>query len=157
MPMRPAANGATTATAAALPTRSYEVQKFANGRWTLESVSDDKEVAIAMAKSLLAGGRATSGVRVMSVQNNRAGQFTQITIFRQAPGEESAQTLTTLEPEIRTKPARQQEKRDIAQYGTRATSTVKKKRFSDPVLALKLTLALCAAVAAFQALRIALH
>jgi hypothetical protein len=156
-PLRSAANAAVTASAGALPTRSYEVQKFASGRWTLDSVSDDKEVAIAMAKSLLASGRAPSGVRVMSVQSNRNGQFSQITIFRQAPGEESAQTTTTLKPRTQTEPARQQEKRDFAHSETHTASTEKKKRFADLFLALKLAVGLGVALAAFQALRLALH
>jgi hypothetical protein len=156
-PIRSVANAAMTASAAALPTRSYEVQKFASGRWTLDSVSDDKEVAIAMARSLLASGRATLGVRVMSVQSNRDGQFSQITIFRQAPGEEPTQMTTTLKPRTQTEPARPQEKRDFAHSETRADSTAEKKRFADLILALKLAVGLGVALAAFQALRLALH
>jgi hypothetical protein len=156
-PPRSAANAAMTASAGGLPTRSYEVQKFASGRWTLDSVSDDKEVSIAMAKSLLASGRAPSGVRVMSVQSNRNGQFSQITIFRQAPGEEPAQTTTTLKPRATSESARQQEKRDFSHGEAHAAPTKKKKRFADLILALKLAVGLGVALAAFQALRLALH
>ena len=54
-------------------------------------------------------------------------------------------------------PARQQEKHDFAHSETHPASNAKKKRFADLILALKFAVGLGVALAAFQALRLALH
>jgi len=141
----------------AAASRSYEIQRFSSGRWMLDSVSDDKDVAIAMAKSLMASGRAPGGVRVMSVQQSPTGQFSQITIFRRTPGESAASDAPAPKPKIvaDTKPA--EDKRDF-KHGTQAPATSpKKSRFADLIFALKLAVGIGVTLAAFEALRLTLH
>lgn len=72
------------------PTRTYEIQRFANGRWLLDSVGDDKKVAVAMANALFKSGRAPMGVQVMAVQRGGDGQFSEMRIYRLTPGEEQS-------------------------------------------------------------------
>lgn len=137
--------------------RSYEIQRFSSGRWMLDSVSDDKDVAIAMAKSLMASGRAPAGVRVMSVQQNPTGQFSQITIFRRAPGESAVSDAPAPKPKIEADAKPAEDKRDF-KHGTQAPATSpKKSRFADLIFALKLAIGIGITLAAFQALRLTVH
>jgi hypothetical protein len=62
--------------------RNYEIHRCVGGRWTLDSVSDEKDVAMAMAKSLLESNRAPSEVKVVVVQQKHDGQFTEVAIYR---------------------------------------------------------------------------
>src|SRR5579864_4690758 len=70
------------------PSRTYEVQRFANGRWLLDSVGDDKKVAVAMANALFKSGRAPMGVQVMAVQRGGDGQFSEVRVYRLTPDEQ---------------------------------------------------------------------
>ncbi len=156
-PTQPLARAPAMTESGRATTRSYEIQRFSSGRWMLDSVSDDKDVAIAMAKSLMASGRAPSGVRVMSVQHNQAGEFSQITIFRRTPGEPVGSETGTLKSKVvsTTKPA--QEKRDFKLGSPAHLAQPKKGRFADLLFALKLAVGIGITLAAFQALRLMLH
>lgn len=87
-PSKPMATKATPGrsapgkSAGAATGRNYEIHKCVGGRWTLDSVSDEKDVALAMAKSLLEGGRAPSEVKVLVVQQKHDGQFSEVAIYR---------------------------------------------------------------------------
>lgn len=72
---------------ARVTTRSYEIQKLNNGRWFLDSVADDKKVAIEMATALMKSGKAPQGVQVMSVQHGIDGKFSQVRIYRATPND----------------------------------------------------------------------
>lgn len=157
MPLHASAQTARSAQATSAPTRSYELQKFSSGRWLLDSVSDDKDVSIAMAKSLIASGRAPGGVRVMSVQSNRNGQFSEITIFRHNPGEEPARQTPMSSPKPAVAATSAAATREFKRSDEPRTPAAKKGRFADVLLALKLALGLGIALAAFQALRLMLH
>lgn len=77
--------GGVSATAAA---RTYEIQRFSGGRWLLDSVGDDKKVAIAMANALMKSGRAPLGVQVMAVQRGADGEFKEVRVYRVTPDEQ---------------------------------------------------------------------
>ena len=71
-------------------TRTYEIQRFAGGRWLLDSVADDRKVAIEMATALMKSGRAPAGVQVMSVQQASDGQFSEVRVYRATPNDQPA-------------------------------------------------------------------
>ncbi len=125
--------------AAASLTRSYEIQKFSAGRWLLDSIADEKDVAVAMAKALVASGRAASGVRVMAVQQKPDGAFSQITIFRATPGAEPAEALAR--KPAQEKPAEKappREQKDFKHSERPAQAPARKKsRFKDAMFALQ--------------------
>lgn len=77
--------GGVTATA---PARNYEIQRLSNGRWLLDSVGDDKKVAIAMANALFKSGRAPLGVQVTAVQRGADGEFKEVRVYRLTPDEQ---------------------------------------------------------------------
>lgn len=93
----PAPKSATTPPAALTPTasrnrpgaggRSYEIQRQTGGRWFLDSVADEKDVAVAIAAALLQSSRPPAEVRILSVQAKPDGAFAEVTIFRATPDE----------------------------------------------------------------------
>lgn len=136
--------------------RNYEVQHYASGRWVVDSVADEKEVAIAMAQSLMRGGRAPHGVRVMSVQTKVSGEFSQVTIFRRMPGEAepaAPAAKTAPAPKADAKPVA--EKRDFKHVDPPAKlAAPAKSRFGSVVLALKVALIVGLGAVAFEAFHI---
>jgi len=132
-------------------TRTYEIQRFSNGRWMLDSVADDKKVAIEMATALCKGGRAPGGVQVMAVQQSRAGQFSEVRVFRSMPNDGAAEKQAPA-PEGKAEPKAPAEVRDF-KHGAHADApeSPKKERFRDLVLALKVATFLGIAAAAFEA------
>ncbi|HKT19772.1 MAG TPA: hypothetical protein VJR47_17105 [Stellaceae bacterium] len=71
-----------TGAALSMPARTYEVQRLSQGRWIVDSVSDEKEMALMLAKSLANGKRGQGGVRVMSVMATERGKFSEISVWR---------------------------------------------------------------------------
>jgi hypothetical protein len=136
--------------------RSYEIQRFSGGRWVLDSVSDDKEVAVSMAKALMESTRAPAGVRVMSCQQNDDGTFNEFTVFRASPLDEHNQEAQSrrLKVEEEVKSAREQ--RQVARRRERTVEPIKKKqRFREVILALELAFGIGITLTAIQMLRIA--
>jgi hypothetical protein len=140
-----------------MASRSYEIQRYSGGRWVLDSVADDKDVAVSMARSLIEGVRAPAGVRVMSCQQNDDGTFSEFTVFRASPVDEHNAEATArrlkVEEEVRTFREQRHQKRD----GQAAASPKKKKsgRFKDVILAVQLAFGIGIMLTAFQVLRIA--
>jgi hypothetical protein len=132
--------------------RTYEIQRFSNGRWILDSVADDKKVAIEMATALWKGGRAPGGVQVMAVQS-RASQFSEVRVFRSTPNDGAAEKQAPapkVEGKVEVKAPT--EIRDF-KHGAHldAPESPKKDRFRDLFLALKVATFLGIAAAAFEA------
>ena len=48
----------------------------------LDSVADARDIAVAMAKSLLDGSRPSSEVKVLAVQQKPDGEFSEVTIYQ---------------------------------------------------------------------------
>ena len=82
----PANKNSQSSAGAGAPARTYEIRRQTGGRWFLDSVADEKDVAIAMAKRLLLSSRPHSEVQVASVQTKPDGEFSEVTIFRAKPG-----------------------------------------------------------------------
>lgn len=82
----PAGNTASTA-------RSFEIHRKSGDRWTVDSIADDKQIAIRMANALLKSGRARSGVKVISVQQVSDGEFREVQVYQATP-EPQAKTAT---------------------------------------------------------------
>lgn len=61
---------------------SFELRKYGGGRWTLDSVYDDKELAATEAQSLMERFKAILAVRVVAVAEEN-GQFREWTVFKQ--------------------------------------------------------------------------
>jgi ferric-dicitrate binding protein FerR (iron transport regulator) len=62
---------------------TFEIRKYVGGRWLLDSVFDDKSVAVAEAKQLMERNTSLPGVRVVAVAEEEAGSFREWTVFRQ--------------------------------------------------------------------------
>ncbi|HUH85696.1 MAG TPA: hypothetical protein VLX85_13890 [Stellaceae bacterium] len=62
---------------------TFEIRKYVGGRWLLDSVFDDKAVAVAEAKQLMERNTSLPGVRVVAVAEEAAGSFREWTVFRQ--------------------------------------------------------------------------
>lgn len=60
----------------------FELQKHVGGRWLLDSVYDDKELATTEAKSLIEHFKSIPAVRVVAVAEEN-GQFREWTVFKQ--------------------------------------------------------------------------
>jgi hypothetical protein len=132
-------------------TRTYEIQRFSSGRWMLDSVADDKKVAIEMAAALMKSGRAPGGVQVMAVQRSQDGQFSEVRVHRSMPNDPQATEKSAAAPKVDAKPEAKKpaDIRDF-KHGDRPESPAepKKSRFKDLLLALKIAfgLGLCAAL-----------
>jgi hypothetical protein len=85
-------------------TKVYEVQRHSEGRWLVDTVSDDREVAIALAKSLMGGRRAPSGVRVMAVMMTDNGKFSEVSVYRSTVLDKGAEPAPAPRPKIEAKP-----------------------------------------------------
>lgn len=132
-------------------TRTYEIQKFSSGRWMLDSVADDKKVAIEMATALMKSGRAPGGVQVMAVQQSNDGQFSEVRVHRSMPNDPQATEKPAPASKVEVKPEVRNtaEVRDFKHSDRpEAPQEPKKSRFKDLVLALKIAfgLGLCAAL-----------
>ena len=140
-------------------TRTYEIQRFSGGRWMLDSVADDKKVALEMAAALMKSGRAPGGVQVMSVQQGRDGQFNQISIHRAMPNSAPTTEKSAAGPKAEVKA--EVKKTEVGDFksGTHPDKpkAPKKGRFKDVVLALKVAFGLGLCVAIFEAYRLAVH
>ena len=65
--------------------RSFEVQRRVGDRWVLDSVADDKQLAINLANSLVKGGHARHGVQVVAVLEGEDGKFSEVRVYRATP------------------------------------------------------------------------
>lgn len=61
---------------------SFELRKYVEGRWVLDTIFDDKTEAVAEAKSLMTRSRSLAAVRVMAVQDDETG-FKEWTVYKQ--------------------------------------------------------------------------
>ena len=135
--------------------RSFEVQRFAGGRWVLDSVSDDKDVAVGMAKALMDGVRAPAGVRVMSCQYHDDGTFNEFTVFRASPVDEHNAEAQSRRFKIEEEAKSAREERQTRRKHARAPGPPKKRRFQEVILAVELAFGIGITLTAIQMLRIA--
>ena len=75
----------TPATTKAQASRTYEIHRKSGGRWIVDSIADDKQIAIRMANALLKTGRAHGGVKVMAVTQGPDGEFRETQIYQATP------------------------------------------------------------------------
>jgi hypothetical protein len=132
-------------------TRTYEIQKFSSGRWMLDSVADDKKVAVEMAAALMKSGRAPGGVQVMAVQRSQDGQFSEVRVHRSMPNDPQATEKPAAAPKVEAKPEVKKpiEIRDFKHSDQLDSAPEpRKSRFKDLLLVLKIAfgLGLCAAM-----------
>jgi ferric-dicitrate binding protein FerR (iron transport regulator) len=68
---------------------SYEIHTYRNGQWKIDSVYDDREIALYEAQRLQGLGRA-AGIRVVEERfNSDSGKINNRTIFRAAKADEA--------------------------------------------------------------------
>lgn len=132
--------------------RFYEVHKYVAGRWELASVFDEKDGAIADAKSLFDGSKFSIGVRVLRViarqDQNQDVTFVEQTIFRQSTVDEhnveaSARLLRAWQEVEAARESRRRERL--------ARPVAKKGRFDRLAVILGLTILVWIVVAAMVA------
>ncbi|HXY99013.1 MAG TPA: hypothetical protein VEI03_03370 [Stellaceae bacterium] len=82
----------------------FELRKYGGGRWTLDSVYDDKELATTEAKSLMERFKAILAVRVVAVAEEN-GQFREWTVFKQGITDDQQAVLRTPPPRPAPAPA----------------------------------------------------
>jgi hypothetical protein len=75
----------TPATTKAQTSRTFEIHRKSGGRWIVDSIADDKQIAIRMANALLKTGRAHGGVKVMAVTQGPDGEFRESQIYQATP------------------------------------------------------------------------
>ena len=80
----------TKATSTAAPSRTFEVHRKAGDRWVVDSIADDKQIAIRMANALLKAGRARGGVKVIAVTESADGEFRESQIYQATPESQAA-------------------------------------------------------------------
>lgn len=141
-------------------TRTYEIQRYSGGRWMLDSVADEKDMAIAVAKSLMGGTRGPSGVRVMSVQQNSNGEFSQVTVYRATPLDEHNAEAVVRKLKVQDEVKAFREQRDFEHKhkdDPPPPPTRKKGRFADVILAVQLAFGIGLGITAIQMLRIVMR
>ena len=133
------------------PTRTYEIQKFSSGRWILDSVADDKKVAVEMATALMKSGRAPHGVQVMSVQQSSDGQFSQVRIYRATPNDPAPEAPSKA-PKVEAKAAasKPHEVGDF-KHGAHGAGAKEKSKKKDLFFALKIAFGCGVTAAAAEA------
>lgn len=135
--------------------RTYEVQRHEKGRWIVDTLADDKEVAIESAKMLMTGRRPPSGVRVMAVELKDSGKFSEISVYRSTIADGGRDEAPAPRPKIEVKAKPTAEMRDFTHAERSAPAQeVKGSGFKNAVRALVLAFGVGAALAAFQALRV---
>ncbi|HKT18562.1 MAG TPA: hypothetical protein VJR47_11005 [Stellaceae bacterium] len=70
---------------AANRTRNFEVQRRVGERWLLDTVADDKQIAINLANALLKSGQGRQGVQVIAVLQTEDGHFKEVRVYRAMP------------------------------------------------------------------------
>jgi hypothetical protein len=133
-------------------TKVYEVQRHSEGRWLVDTVSDDREVAIALAKSLMGGRRAPSGVRVMAVMMTDNGKFSEVSVYRSTMLDKEGEAAPAPKPKIEAKPKPAQEQREF-KHAERPKEAAKKKAFGI-VQTLQFAFGLGVVLAALEALNL---
>jgi hypothetical protein len=83
---------------------SFELRKYAGGRWMLDSVYDDKDLATTEAKSLIEHFRTIPAVRVIAVAEED-GQFREWTVFKQGMTDDQQAVARTIAPRPAAPPA----------------------------------------------------
>ena len=147
---RPAAKGDATLEAS----RTYEVQRHTQGRWTVDTVSDDKEVAIELAKSVMSGRRPPSGVRVISVELRDDGKFSEIAIYRSTMMDQNREEAPPARPKVETKPQSGTDVRDFNHSGRPRDAAGVRGGFWNLMRTLRLAFGLAATLAALEAVRL---
>lgn len=135
--------------------RTYEVQRHSQGRWTVDTVSDDKDVAIELAKSVMNGRRPPSGVRVISVELRDDGKFSEIAIYRSTMMDQNRDEAQPARPMNEARPKRVAQTRDFDHsHRPRGADGRPSGRFWNLMRTLQLAFGLAATVAALEALRL---
>jgi len=132
-------------------TRTYEVQRHTEGRWLVDSVSDDKDVAIELAKTLMSGRRPPSGVRVMAVMLTDSGTFSEVSVYRSTMLDQGREAAPKPKPKIEAKPARAGEQRDFKR-SDRPPAPKPKGKFQNLIHTLQLALGIGVMLAGVEAL-----
>jgi hypothetical protein len=103
---------------------TYEIRKYAGGRWMLDSIFDDKDDAVDEAKSLMERTRALTAIRVVAVTNDETG-FKEWTVYKQSivdnENEQANQRASQVRREVET--ARAQRKIEVAPKAKPASRT----------------------------------
>ena len=131
------------------PSRTYEIQRLSQGRWTVDSVSDDKEMALELAKALMRSRRAPTAARVMSVISTESGKFSEISVWRsgQPEPQREAPPAPKAAPEA---PAKNTEIGDFKHSGEHP-APAKKSSMRNVVYALQAAFGLGISLAAAEA------
>lgn len=134
-------------------TRTYEVQRHSAGRWMVDSVSDDKDVALELAKALMGGRRPPSGVRVMAVELKESGKFSEISIFRSTMVDQGRDEMAAPKPKIEAKPKGSSEIRDFKQ-SSKPTQTKRRSALANVLRNVQIAVALGLTFAVIEAVRL---
>ena len=135
---------------AALP-RTYEIQRLSQGRWTVDSVSDDKEMALELAKSLMRSRRAPSAARVMSVISTESGKFSEISVWRSGQIETIREAPAAAPKAAPEAPVKTTEVGDFKHSGEHPATPPKKGKMRNVVYALQAAFGLGISLAAAEA------
>ena len=91
---------------------TFEIRKYVGGRWLLDSVFDDKTVAVAEAKALMERNSSLPGVRVVAVAEEDAGSFREWTVYRQMIVDDEQALQRAFQLRVEPAPSAQRKERD---------------------------------------------
>jgi secreted Zn-dependent insulinase-like peptidase len=72
---------------------TFELRKYVEGKWVLDTIFDEKSEAIAEARALMARVRALSAVRIVAVTEDETG-FKERTVYKQTIVDEDNEQAT---------------------------------------------------------------
>ena len=136
-------------------TRTFEVQRHAQGRWVVDTIADDKDCAIELAKELMNSPRPPSGVRVMAVELTDTGKFSEISVFRSTKADQGRDELQPVRPKIEATAKTNTETRELKQSGRpHAPAKAKSSALKNLLRALYTAIGLGSGLAAAEAIRL---
>lgn len=118
--------------------RAFEIQTYREGRWKIDAVFDDRELALFEAKRMDDGNRF-SGVRVIEETYEEASdKTTSRTIFRGGRAQSQAYKVKTPPPRAKPGGAARGGGRDRKGGGAKRVKKKKKSGFTGPLVILTL-------------------
>lgn len=135
--------------------RAFEIQTYQSGKWKIDSVFDDKELAVFEARRMDESGRH-SGIRVIEEEYDEQTKETRVrTIFRGSKVQQANSAAMERNKTVRRQVAQQRQKRtqdDVVRR--RVKVQAEKERKSNPVrLAMIMTGLMIVALGALIMLR----
>ena len=131
----------------------YEIHCNVKGKWVLDSLFDDRTIALDEAHGLVTRGRARAGLKVIEDADDRSPPRT---IFFYSAAAEQKMEAAKLHKQVVKEVEAAREERKVKKEATRLAQMPKPKKTSGTMIAVRLALILVGGIAALQGLRMTL-